>query len=313
MPLPVRHPIAGIACSVRGRFGGVLREPAAGPARCAAVRHHRGRRRGAGARVGREHRRQLVLHIAGMTVVFLPVIWYVTDRVIEPRLGVSRRQADAPPELVGQTSRSRSMRRRRRGIARAGIAALAVVLLWAWFLFGPGTPLLDQAAHRARLGSRRSSSRWSRASSCCSSPAVGPTACCGGYGQRSHRDIVRMMQESMADLAYYLVLAFAAAHFIAMFAWSNLGLIIAVHGRRTIKRSRSCRCQMLLGLIVLLYRLSVNLFVGFRQSAKWALLAPVLVPMMMMLGVSPGSHHGRLPRRRWRHQHHHAADGVLSR
>ena len=45
-----------------------------------------------------------------------------------------------------------------------------------------------------------------------------------------HRDLVKMMTGAMEDLAYYLVLAFAAAHFVAMFSWSNLGLILAVHG-----------------------------------------------------------------------------------
>ena len=93
-----------------------------------------------------------------------------------------------------------------------------------------------------------------------------------------------MMTESMADLAYYLVLAFAAAHFIAMFAWSNLGLIFAVQGAELIRAS-NLPVPALLGLIVLLTG-AVNLFVG-SASAKWALLAPVLVPMMMLLGVSP--------------------------
>ena len=44
----------------------------------------------------------------------------------------------------------------------------------------------------------------------------------------NHRDLVKMMSDSMGDMAYYLVLAFTAAHFVAMFAWSNLGLILAV-------------------------------------------------------------------------------------
>ena len=54
---------------------------------------------------------------------------------------------------------------------------------------------------------------------------------------KGHRDIVKMMSESMSDLAYYLVLAFVAAHFVAMFKWSNLGLISAVYGAAAIKAS----------------------------------------------------------------------------
>ena len=218
--------------------------------------------------------------ISGMTLVFLPVIWYVTDRVIEPRLGVHA-AADAPPELSVDEQKPLDAAQKR-GLARAGIAALAVVLLWAWFLFGPGTPLLDQAAQ----GPARLSPFFK---SLVAGFFVLFLACGWAYGVaagtvKGHRDIVRMMQESMADLAYYLVLAFAAAHFIAMFAWSNLGLIFAVQGAELIRASK-LPVPALLGLIVLLTG-AVNLFVG-SASAKWALLAPVLVPMMMLLGVSP--------------------------
>jgi aminobenzoyl-glutamate transport protein len=80
------------------------------------------------------------------------------------------------------------------------------------------------------------------------------------------------------------VLAFAAAHFVAMFNWSNLGLIFAVQGAGAIEQS-GLPLPALLVLIVLFAGL-VNLFVG-SASAKWALMAPVLVPMLMLLNVSP--------------------------
>ncbi len=216
--------------------------------------------------------------IAGMTVVFLPVIWYVTDRVIEPRLG----DPAAGVQTVDADDAGPIDALHRRALLHAGIAALAVVLLWALFLFGPGTPLLD----RDGIGPARLSPFFR---SLVAGFCVLFLACGWAYGRvagtvHSHRDIVRMMQEAMAELAYYLVLAFAAAHFIAMFAWSNLGLIIAVHGAEAIRAS-DLPAPMLLAMIVLLTA-GVNLFIG-SASAKWALLAPVLVPMMMMLGISP--------------------------
>src|SRR5690606_6496264 len=54
---------------------------------------------------------------------------------------------------------------------------------------------------------------------------------------RSDRDVVRLASESMAHMAPYIVLAFAAAHFIAMFTWSNLGAIIAIHGAEALRAS----------------------------------------------------------------------------
>ena len=69
-----------------------------------------------------------------------------------------------------------------------------------------------------------------------------------------------------------------------MFNWSNLGLISAVHGAEGIKSS-GLPLPLVLGMIVLFSAL-LNLFVG-SASAKWALLAPVLVPLLMLLGISP--------------------------
>jgi aminobenzoyl-glutamate transport protein len=114
-------------------------------------------------------------------------------------------------------------------------------------------------------------------------------ACGWAYGTaagtvKNHRDIVNMMTEAMSDMAYYLVLAFAAAHFVALFNWSNLGLIFAIKGAAVIE-SASMPMPIILALLVLFTGL-VNLFVG-SASAKWALLAPVLVPMMMLTGISP--------------------------
>jgi aminobenzoyl-glutamate transport protein len=85
-------------------------------------------------------------------------------------------------------------------------------------------------------------------------------------------------------MGYYLVLAFAASHFVAMFGWSNLGLISAVHGAGAIEQS-NLPLPVIIGMVVIFTAL-LNLFIG-SASAKWALLAPVLVPMMMLLGISP--------------------------
>jgi len=93
-----------------------------------------------------------------------------------------------------------------------------------------------------------------------------------------------MMTGAMKDMGYYLVLSFAAAHFVAMFGWSNLGLISAVHGAETIQ-STGLPLPIVLGLIII-FSAILNLFIG-SASAKWALLAPILVPMLMLLGFSP--------------------------
>ncbi|WP_375204380.1 AbgT family transporter [Hyphococcus sp.] len=218
--------------------------------------------------------------IFAMTFVFLPVIWFVTDRIIEPRLGGYVPQGPAG-EMIKDGDKPLTPDQKK-GLRHALVASLLVCALWVFFTVGPGTPLIDEAARpEARLSPFYKS--------LVAGFFILFMAAGWAYGKaagtvKTHRDIVRMMSEAMSDLAYYLVLAFAAAHFVAMFAWSNLGLIFAVNGADFIQAS-GLPMPLTLALIVLLTGL-VNLFVG-SASAKWALLAPVLIPMLMLLGVSP--------------------------
>jgi aminobenzoyl-glutamate transport protein len=101
---------------------------------------------------------------------------------------------------------------------------------------------------------------------------------------RRDRDIALFSSQGIASMAPYVVLAFVAAHFIAMFSWSNLGPILAIDGAQGLKATGLPAPFLMIG--VLLITAFVELFIG-SASAKWAAMAPVLVPMMMLLGVSP--------------------------
>ncbi len=219
--------------------------------------------------------------IAAMTFVFLPVIWFVTDKVIEPRLGTWN-PANAGRPAEDEQGDKPLTDGERAGLRYAGLAVLGVIALWLGFTFGPGTPLIDETASpEAQLNPFYQS-------------LVGGffllfLLAAWAYGKGAgtitdHRDLVKMMSGSMEDLAYYLVLAFAAAHFVAMFSWSNLGLILAVQGADFLG-STGLPAWALLTAIILVSGL-LNLFVG-SASAKWALLSPVMVPMLMLLGISP--------------------------
>ncbi|MEO0345861.1 MAG: AbgT family transporter [Pseudomonadota bacterium] len=218
--------------------------------------------------------------IAAMTVIYLPVIWYVTDRIIEPRLGGF--QAEGSLASITEDGDKPLDEGERKGLKLAGLAALAIIVAWIGFTIGPGTPLIDETASpEARM---RPFYR-----SLVAGFFVLFVACGWAYGSatgtvKNHRDIVKMMTDAMGDLAYYMVLAFAAAHFVAMFNWSELGLIFAIGGADALQ-SANLPMPVLLGLLVL-FSGAINLLVG-SASAKWALLAPVMVPMMMLLNVSP--------------------------
>ncbi|MEX0619678.1 MAG: AbgT family transporter [Pseudohongiellaceae bacterium] len=219
--------------------------------------------------------------IIGMTLVFLPIIWYVTDRIIEPKLQPMNVMESSTAGMVKDSDAELSDNERK-GLQHAVYAMLGIVALWLLLLLMPDSPLVDETADpEARLNPFYQSlvagffllflaAGWAYGA------AAGTIS--------NHRDVVKMMSGGMADMAYYLVLAFTAAHFVAMFNWSNLGLIFAIKGAGVLETSNLPNAA-LLGLIIV-FGAVINLFIG-SASAKWALLAPVLVPMLMLLGISP--------------------------
>jgi len=287
-----RHPLAGIACGFAGVSGGFSANIAPGQLDALLYGITEAAYEASSIDAG------WVANIAGNTYfimallfIYLPIIWWVTDKIIEPRLGKwvpDERQAEEygnedKPLTDGQ----------KKGLRHAGLAVLAVCLLWLFMAFGDALPFIDNPALRI-TGAEAEGMPWYQALSPFFKSLVAGfmilfLAAGWFYGRaagsiKNHRDLVEMMTEAMKDLAYYLVLAFAAAHFVAMFNWSNLGLISAVHGANGIQSS-GLPLPLALGLIVLFSAL-LNLFVG-SASAKWALLAPVLVPLLMLLGISP--------------------------
>lgn len=100
----------------------------------------------------------------------------------------------------------------------------------------------------------------------------------------SHRDIIAGMSKSMSTMGYYIVLAFFAALFIAAFNQSNLGALMAVKGANFLQWLNLPVQVTIIGIIFLTGLL--NLVIG-SASAKWALLAPIFVPLLMQLGLSP--------------------------
>ena len=97
-------------------------------------------------------------------------------------------------------------------------------------------------------------------------------------------DVVKGMSKSMETLGSYLVLVFFAAQFVAYFNWTNLGLIIAVKGAEVLQATGLGGIPLMLGFV--LTSAAINLVMG-SASAKWAIMAPVFVPLFMLLGYTP--------------------------
>ncbi len=217
--------------------------------------------------------------MAIMLFAYMPVIWYVTDRLIEPRLGpwTALPGADEGGARDGDLSQGES-----RGLRLAGLVVLGVTALWAYLGFGPGAPLRDLSVDPAY----QLRPFYTSLVAYFFIVFLGASIAYGASARtiRSHRDVVDMMTASMSSMSYYIVLAFVAAHFVEFFALSKLGIIMAVTGADLLRAS-GLPAPLLLVMVIFLAS-GVNIFVG-SASAKWAFLAPILVPMLMLLNISP--------------------------
>jgi aminobenzoyl-glutamate transport protein len=212
-------------------------------------------------------------------LVIVGLGWYITDRIVEPRLNrtaqVDGDEDDIPVmEEVGRPER------------RAFWIATTVMLLGIATLTASLIP--SDSPMRSPDGVIASFSAPIMLSIV---PLIFLFFVIPGaiYGYvigsfRSSKDVVTAMTKTMETMAYYVVMAFFCALFIHAFGRSNLGLLLSVEGGELLKSLAMPGGVTLVGIIFLVG--FINLFVG-SASAKWALLSPIFVPMLMQIGFSP--------------------------
>lgn len=101
---------------------------------------------------------------------------------------------------------------------------------------------------------------------------------------KNDKDFMKHIIKSMGTLATYIVLVFFAAQFVYFFRYSNLGLIIAIDGAQFLKNIGLTGIPLIVAFVLL--SAFINMFMG-SASAKWAIMAPVFIPMFMLLDYHP--------------------------
>lgn len=212
--------------------------------------------------------------IAASVLILVPTVWFVTAKIAIPRLGtyvpqgdIEVRTEDATPQelkamraanwsvvvfiillVVACIPENSFLRNGETGsLINASPLMQGIAILLAVFFFIPGF------IYGVKAGTIKNT-----------------------------RDIGSMMAQSMGSMGSFIVIVFFAAQMLAYFSWSNLGTIIAVKGAEALEGQNGV--VIILGIIVL--SSLINLLIG-SASAKWAILAPILVPMMMFLGFHP--------------------------
>jgi aminobenzoyl-glutamate transport protein len=204
--------------------------------------------------------------------------WFLTDRVIEPRLAGTPLDG----ELSAAVPEGALTAEERRALRGALATLVAGVVLLAVTASPAGSPWRSAAGSLTAADAPLMKSIVPLIFVLFLAPGIVYGYLSGSF--RSHRDVVEGMSKSMSGMGYYIVMAFFAAQFIAAFGQSNVGVLLALKGAAWLQASGLPVGVTLCGIVAL--TATVNLLVG-SASAKWALLAPVFVPMLMQLGVSP--------------------------
>ncbi|MGL4954113.1 MAG: AbgT family transporter [Cetobacterium sp.] len=185
----------------------------------------------------------------------------VNSKIVEPRLGKYLGEEKIELEQITQEEK--------KALRAAGIATIAVILVLIPVYFALGKNFLLSGLV----------------------PAIVLFFAVPGlaYGKsigtiKNDSDVMGMLTKSMEGMAGYIVLVFFAAQFIAYFGYTNLGTILAVKGADFLETTGIGGIPLIIGFIMIVGVL--NLFMG-SALAKWAILAPVFVPMLMRIGYSP--------------------------
>ncbi|WP_239642810.1 AbgT family transporter, partial [Vibrio cholerae] len=101
---------------------------------------------------------------------------------------------------------------------------------------------------------------------------------------KNSNDVIKAMSATMSTMGAYIVMSFFCAQFLSAFGQSNIGTMLALYGAEGLKAMNLPGQATIVGMILL--TAMVNLLVG-SASAKWALIGPILVPMLMAVGISP--------------------------
>lgn len=197
---------------------------------------------------------------------------FVTEKIVEPRLGEYKGLKHDNNISLSDTEK--------KGLIWAGISLLIFIIIMA-ILVVPYDGIL-RGKHGAFLRSPFMDSIVLIMALFFFIPGV--VYAVATKEAKNDKDIVHAMGKSMSSMGLYLVLAFFAAQFIYYFSYTNIGTIISVTGANFLKSTGFTGIPLMLCFVLLTAFL--NLFLG-SASAKWAIMAPIFVPMFMQIGYSP--------------------------
>ncbi len=212
------------------------------------------------------------------TLLIVSIGWYLTDKIIEPRL--KDVEVDGDPNDIPQFDELNKTQAR--ALKFASLTMLAGIVALVFILMPADSPMRDANGELTSFSAPIMQSIVPVIFLLFLLPGVVYGYMSGTF--KTSKDMIDTMTKAMQGMSYYIVMAFFCALFIDAFGKSNLGALMAIEGAEVLKALQLPSMVTIVGIIFL--TAFVNLFVG-SSSAKWALLGPIFVPMLMQLNISP--------------------------
>ncbi|XVL27957.1 AbgT family transporter [Staphylococcus equorum] len=215
--------------------------------------------------------------IAASVLVLLPSVYWVTMRFVIPRLG---KYDDSHSAIQADDSNSKLTPQENRAVFWANISFFVLIVLLI-ILAIPQHSFLRNANTGSLLND---------------APIINgvgliilvlflvPGLVYGIMVKefKNSKDLGKMLADSMSSMGSFIVIVFFAAQLLAFLEWSNLGIIVAVKGASILQGQNGV--VLILGIILL--SALINLLIG-SASAKWGILAPIFIPMLIIVGFHP--------------------------
>ncbi|WP_210127784.1 AbgT family transporter [Staphylococcus sp. GDX8P114P-2] len=215
--------------------------------------------------------------IAASVVVLLPAVYWVTMKIVIPRLGT---YDASDTDITSEDSDTTISPKEKRALFWANISFVAVIVLIVVTAI-PQNSFLRNAKTGSLLND---------------APIINgvgllililflvPGLVYGIMTQKlaNSKDLGKMLADSMSSMGSFIVIVFFAAQLLAFLEWSNLGIIVAVKGAALLQGQNGI--VLIIGIILL--SSIINLLIG-SASAKWGILAPIFIPMLVLVGFHP--------------------------
>ncbi len=219
-------------------------------------------------------------YFTGLSSILIVAIgWVVTEKVIEPRLNATTKiddDAEEAPDLGSMTEQES------KAFKYAGWSMIAGIALLVFAAWPESSALRSADGELTAFSAPLMKSIVPLIFILFVIPGIVYGRVVGKFG--SSNDVIKAMSDTMGTMGAYMVMSFFCAQFLVAFGQSNIGTMLALYGAEGLKALNLPGQATLVGMILL--TAFVNLLVG-SASAKWALIGPILVPMLMAVGISP--------------------------